>query len=106
MAGSRRQSGDEFLLLDLKDNTVTALKDLSEGDKVVVEPGQESGPITLRQDIPYAHKFAKLFIPKGAEVLKYGEVIGVSTADIQPGEHVHVHNVESKRARGKDDGLH
>ena len=26
-------------------------------------------------------------------MIKYGERMGIATADIEPGEHVHVHNV-------------
>jgi altronate dehydratase small subunit len=33
-------------------------------------------------------------------VIKYAEVIGVASRPISVGEHVHVHNVESVRARG------
>ena len=86
------------LVLHEKDNTVTALEDLKEGQQVVYEG--ETGPetFTLRKDVTYAHKFARSLIPEGADVIKYGEVIGVATADIHPGEHVHVHNVDSKRA--------
>ena len=101
MTTSANTPEPQFLVLHARDNTVTALRDLSEGEEIVVEPGSESGRITLRQDIPYAHKFARAVIPKGGEVIKYGEVIGASTQDIQPGDHVHVHNVESKRARGE-----
>jgi len=36
----------------------------------------------------------------GEDILKYAAVIGRATKDIQVGEHVHVHNVESTRARG------
>lgn len=88
------------ILLHEKDNTVTALLDLSKGQEVVI--GSEAAPerILLGQDIRYAHKFARVFIPKESDVIKYGEVIGVASADIQPGEHVHIHNVESKRAQG------
>lgn len=88
------------ILLHDADNTVTALLDLSEGQEI--STGSDTAPeqIVLRQDIRYAHKFARAFIPKGADVIKYGEVIGVATADIQPGEHVHVHNVVGKRAQG------
>ena len=89
-----------FLILHERDNTVTALKDLVKGEEIMLDPGGESGRVTLRQNISYAHKFARTLIPKGDEVIKYGEVIGVATADIQKGDHVHVHNVESKRARG------
>ncbi|MDQ6598863.1 SAF domain-containing protein [Bacillus salipaludis] len=36
----------------------------------------------------------------GEDILKYGEVIGLATTDIEPGEHVHIHNLEGKRGRG------
>ena len=39
-------------------------------------------------------------IAAGEPVLKYGEVIGLASQDIAPGQWVHVHNVESARARG------
>ena len=90
----------KFILLHKKDNTVTALIDLDQGEALTVEAEAGRDSITLCQKIPYAHKFARGFISKGTDVTKYGEVIGVASADIQPGEHVHVHNVESKRARG------
>jgi altronate dehydratase small subunit len=92
--------GNESMVLVLHemDNTVTALEDLKKGQQVVHDG--EAGPetFTLQKDVAYAHKFARSLIPKGSDVLKYGEVIGVATADIHPGEHVHVHNVDSKRA--------
>jgi altronate dehydratase small subunit len=50
--------------------------------------------------IPYGHKMALRPIPKGETVLKYGLSIGSAISDIQPGNHVHVHNVESNRGRG------
>jgi altronate dehydratase small subunit len=89
------------ILLHQQDNTITALVDLARGVETAIESETDSTRITLKQDIPYAHKFARSQIPKGADVIKYGEVIGVASAEIQPGDHVHVHNVESKRARGE-----
>jgi len=92
----------QFIALDEKDNTVTALRDLKEGEKIASGPGGED--VVLLQDIAYGHKFARAFIARGADVVKYGQCIGVATADIQAGEHVHVHNVESKRARAEGGG--
>ena len=89
-----------FILLHKQDNTVTALIDLDQDEALMIDTESGQDPISLRQKIPYAHKFARGFISKGTDVIKYGEVIGVASADIQPGDHVHVHNVESKRARG------
>ena len=36
-------------------------------------------------------------MPKGTEVVKYGEHIGLAACDIHVGEHVHVHNVQNHR---------
>ena len=97
---STTETESKFILLHKTDNTVTALIDLDQGEALTIDPESGKDPISLRQKIPYAHKFARTFISKGTDVIKYGEVIGVASTDIQPGEHVHVHNVESKRARG------
>jgi altronate dehydratase small subunit len=98
-----KQEGPQkrFILLHPKDNTVTALADLTTGEAISLGIRFSDGEIVLSQDIPYAHKFARVFIPKGGDVMKYGEVIGEACEDIQPGVHVHIHNVVGKRARGK-----
>ncbi len=43
--------------------------------------------------IPAGHKIALRDIAVGQPVHKYGQIIGVATAPIRAGEHVHVHNV-------------
>ena len=45
--------------------------------------------------IPAGHKFALKDIKKGEYVVKYGEIIGRATADINAAEWVHTHNVKS-----------
>ena len=60
----------------------------------------ESRLITLKNDIPYGHKIALCPIEKGSDIVKYGESLGEASANIGPGEHVHVHNLDSKRGRG------
>ena len=50
--------------------------------------------------VPYGHKIALQDIAKGQIIVKYGEEIGMASSDIQKGEHVHIHNLESMRARG------
>ena len=47
----------------------------------------------LRDDIPAGHKFAVDDVATGAQVCKYGQVIGVATGPIRAGEHVHTHNL-------------
>jgi (2R)-sulfolactate sulfo-lyase subunit alpha len=48
-------------------------------------------------DVPIGHKIALVDIKEGDTVLKYGHDIGKAVADIKKGEHVHVHNLKTKR---------
>ena len=76
---------------------------LTEGDDVAIardgfEPGApvaapDGGTLTVPAGIPGGHKVALHDIPAGTLVRKYGHVIGVATADIRAGDHVHVHNL-------------
>ena len=47
-----------------------------------------------RQDIPSGHKLARAVLLKGQPVIRYGQVIGFASHDIQPGDWVHSHNLE------------
>ncbi|WP_343082293.1 altronate dehydratase family protein [Ostreiculturibacter nitratireducens] len=46
----------------------------------------------LEKPVAGGHKIARAAIAKGASVVKFGQIIGQATVDIQPGDHVHVHN--------------
>ncbi len=50
-----------------------------------------------KSDIPIGHKLAIRQIKAGDTIIKYGVDIGKAVADIGPGEHLHVHNVKTKR---------
>src|SRR5512135_588843 len=82
------------------DNVATALVALDAQAEVTAECGSRTVALRTRQPIPFGHKTALAPIRAGEPVVKYGEVIGQATADITRGDHVHVHNVESQRARG------
>ncbi len=86
----------DTLVMHPADDVALAVTDLDAGRVVQVE----GRSITLRQFIPCGHKFALRFVAFGEQVRKYGQPIGRATADIAPGEHVHVHNLESLRVRG------
>ena len=47
-----------------------------------------------RQAIPSGHKLARAALSAGQPVLRYGQVIGFASRDIQPGDWVHSHNLE------------
>ncbi|MBI3970968.1 MAG: UxaA family hydrolase [Chloroflexi bacterium] len=90
-------------VINPKDNVATALVDLAPGTRVALDVRDgDKGETALevRAAVPFGHKIALAAIPKGQPVVKYGEVIGLATVDIAPGDHVHVHNVESQRGRG------
>ncbi len=88
-------------VVDKSDNVATNVADAIPGGTSIEANGKK---IETRNDIPYGHKLALQPIPKGTTVLKYGLSIGNATVDIQPGEHVHAHNVESNRGRGDKAG--
>ena len=48
-------------------------------------------------DIPIGHKVALVDLEPGDTVIKYGVDIGKVVAPIKKGEHLHVHNVKTKR---------
>jgi altronate dehydratase small subunit len=88
------------LFLSKKDSVAVALSEIPENTQVVVKVGQHDIPVTILEPIRFGHKFAVKAIDQGADIIKYGEVIGAASAFIPAGAHVHVHNLEGKRGRG------
>jgi len=89
----------KVIVINEKDNVATAIAPLEAGSTVSVATQRGQEKIKLLSSLPMGHKFALLDIEKGADVIKYGESIGQTTARIARGEHVHVHNVISHRGR-------
>lgn len=84
------------LVISERDNVATALQALEVGRRLDV-----SGvAVSVLDAIPSGHKIALRAIRAGEAVIKYGSPIGVATADISAGSHVHTHNVASTRGRG------
>jgi (2R)-sulfolactate sulfo-lyase subunit alpha len=57
----------------------------------------ETVNITILNDIPIGHKVALQDYAAGDTVMKYNTDIGKVVAPIKKGEHLHVHNVKTKR---------
>jgi len=72
------------------DNVVVARVDLAAGTEIRQEK------ITCAERIPFGHKIATGRIRNGGCVRKYGQIIGFASRDIQPGQHVHSHNLAMK----------
>ncbi len=48
-------------------------------------------------DVPIGHKVALADLKPGDTVIKYGEDVGRIVAPVGKGEHVHTHNMKTKR---------
>lgn len=71
---------------------------LTETDNIIVAvepiaPGESVAEVAARERIPRGHKMALQAIANGTPIVKYGQIIGFSTQDIEPGQWVHEHNV-------------
>jgi hypothetical protein len=92
----------DLLAIKADDDVGVALRDLSEG-VAQLRAGDTILPISLRGPVPLGHKVARRDLPRGTHIRKYGAVIGEAIADIAAGEHVHVHNMRSLRARRREE---
>ena len=72
--------------LNAADNVVVARRAIAERTRI------DGEGVTSSAKIPAGHKIATAKIANGAPVRKYNQIIGVASADILPGDHVHVHN--------------
>jgi altronate hydrolase len=52
--------------------------------------------VKVRQFIPSGHKVAIAEVAPAAPLRRYGQIIGFATQPIQPGDHVHSHNLDVK----------
>jgi altronate dehydratase small subunit len=78
------------------DNTATALIDIEADENIsLVSKSGPIGEMSVKEAIPFGHKLAVVDIKEGEKILKYGEVIGLATQQINKGEHVHIQNVAS-----------
>lgn len=85
------------MIIDPKDNVAVAIEPISAGDTVSYLTPGGTAELTAAESITIYHKVATRDIAQGEPVVKYGEHIGVATAPIPKGAHVHVHNVASPR---------
>ena len=81
------------------DHVATLTEGILAGDTVRVTGVASGRAVVARADMPAGHKIAVVNIADHAEIRKYGEVIGMSTAAIALGDHVHVHNCRGLKGR-------
>ena len=89
----------QFLVHERSDNVGVATVDIKAGETATglymdTQANVEAKALT---DIPLGHKLALRELKMGETVIKYGHDIGRTAAAIKAGEHVHIHNLKTKR---------
>ena len=77
------------ILLHAGDNVAVARVRLAPGSLLRIR----GATIAVRDSIPAGHKVAIAAVRPGEVVYRYGESIGRAKQPIEPGEHVHTHNL-------------
>lgn len=90
----------DFLVHEAGDGVgVVAVEGIKAGQDLTGWIMQEDQTVTIKvlNDIPIGHKIALKDFAVGDTVFKYGTDIGKVVVSIKKGEHLHVHNVKTKR---------
>lgn len=75
------------------DDVAIAKINLKQNEKYLLGEWSNIEKLVLLNDIPQGHKMALRAIRIGEAVKRYGQTIGFATRLIQPGEHIHTHNL-------------
>lgn len=90
----------DFLVHESADGVgVAVVEGLAANQEITGWVMKEDETITVKiiSDIPIGHKVALKDFAVGDTVIKYNTDIGKVVAPIKKGEHLHVHNVKTKR---------
>jgi (2R)-sulfolactate sulfo-lyase subunit alpha len=90
----------QLLVHDNKDNVgVIVVEGLKTGTEMlgVVTADNSSFQLVAKSDVAIGHKVALHDFKAGDTVIKYGEDVGKIVAAVRTGEHVHTHNMKTKR---------
>jgi len=82
-----------LMIMHAKDNVAVCLRPVPAGEDIEVSHREKSILLRMIQAVPLGHKVALAAIAAGQPIIKYGEIIGRATQDIQAGQHVHDHNI-------------
>ena len=93
-------SRTDLIIHDEKDNVAVVVIDKTSKNQECIGWIMENDKtikIKSISEIPLGHKIALQDFEKGDTILKYGHDIGKVVAAIKKGDHVHVHNVKTKK---------
>ncbi|MBH3419464.1 UxaA family hydrolase [Pseudomonas putida] len=90
----------DFVVHDADDAVgVVVVEGVQAGQKLTgwIMDQDQTLEFVVRDAIPIGHKLAIRDLQEGDTVIKYGVDIGRVIKPIREGEHLHVHNVKTKR---------
>ena len=90
----------DIIIHDEKDNVGVVVIDkitLNQDCACWIMKNDKTISIHSLNEIPLGHKIAMIDLNEGDTILKYGHDIGKVVKSIKKGEHVHVHNVKTKK---------
>ena len=93
-------SNTDIIIHDDKDNVGVVVIDLTKKDQEYscwIMESDKTVKIQSINNILLGHKIALKDFKEGDTILKYGHDIGKVVASIKKGDHVHVHNVKTKK---------
>ena len=93
-------SQTDLIIHDEKDNVGVVVIDKTSKNQECncwIMENDKSIKITSNGEIPLGHKIALQDLKEGDTILKYGHDIGKVVKSIKKGDHVHVHNVKTKK---------
>ena len=82
--------GSLAIRLGTKDNVLTALTDVEEGNYLL-----NGKVLAVPEKVPGGFKIAMTTIKRRAKIYKYNYPIGIASRDIKAGSLVHIHNLTS-----------
>jgi hypothetical protein len=88
---TEKSTSPPLLRLHPDDDCLVAIRPLRSGETVLVE----GTSVQVEADMPVGHKMASRFLAAGELVHKCGAVIGRTTANVEVGSMLHLHNLES-----------
>lgn len=90
----------QLLVHNPNDNVgVVVVEGLAAGTEMlcVITENNKSFELTAEDDVPIGHKIALTDLAEGDTAIKYGVDVGKIVASVKRGEHVHTHNLKTKR---------
>ena len=90
----------DIIIHDEKDNVGVIVIDkvfINQDCACWIMENDKSTKISAKNEIPLGHKIAMTDLNEGDTIIKYGHDIGKVVKSIKKGEHVHVHNVKTKK---------